>query len=161
MRLSWLWFARFRVWTETSVITGMSHEGATVDGTRAPGRERYGRRRGAEAKASNRQDHSPGYGGDSHVGAAPQPGFIGAGGNAAGQTGHRDAHAYAVQEAIRLLEDAVPVGLPGGFAEEIAQGHRHVFDFHELQKGRHGKAEAAKEPGNQHGVNHRKQTGPP
>src|SRR5437899_963723 len=74
MRLSWLRFARFRVWTETSVITGMSHEGAPVDGTRAPGRERYGRRRGDEAKASNRQNHSAGYAGGSHVGQTQQPG---------------------------------------------------------------------------------------
>src|SRR5947209_17313375 len=74
MRLSRLRFARFRVWTAASVTTGMSHEGATVDGTRAPGRERYGRRRGDEAKASNPQDHSAGYAGGSHVGQTQRPG---------------------------------------------------------------------------------------
>src|SRR5438132_9717987 len=73
MSVSWLRFARFRVWTETSVITGMSHEGATVDGARATGRERYGGRQGDEAKASNRQDHSPGDGGV-HVGQVERPG---------------------------------------------------------------------------------------
>ena len=108
-------------------------------------------------KRDQQQDESDGC----NFSPAPQPGFIGAGRDAAGEAGHRDRHAHAVQEAIRLLEDAVPVGLPGGFAKEIAQGRGHIFDFHELQKGRRGKAEAAQESGNEHGINHRKQTGPP